>query len=74
MSASINQFDLNASIETLETLRYSPAGLAILDLWLLHESRAKEAGVERVVNLRIKAVAFGAVAQTLSKQDLKAAF
>ena len=74
MSASINQFDLSASIETLETLRYSPAGLAILDLWLLHESRAKEAGVERVVNLRMKAVAFGAVAQTLSKQDLKAAF
>ena len=74
MSASVNQFELHASLESLETLRYSPAGVPILDLWLVHESKANEAGVERVVNLRVKAVAFGATAQTLSRQNLSAVF
>ena len=65
-----NQFVLSARLQALNTLRYTPADLAVLDLWLEHESKAKEAGIERVVQLRMKAVAFGAVAQTLAVQDL----
>ena len=74
MLASVNQFDLHASLEELNALRYNPAGLPILDLWLVHESKAQEAGSDRVVQLRMKAVAFGAIAQTLARQDLKVMF
>ena len=65
-----NQFVLSARLQALNTLRYTPAGLAALDLWIEHESTAKEAGIERQVQLRSKALAFGAIAQTLARQDL----
>ena len=69
-----NQFVLSARLQALNTLRYTPADLAVLDLWLEHESKAKEAGIERIVQLRMKAVAFGQIAQTLARQDLNAEY
>jgi primosomal replication protein N len=49
-------------------LRYTPAGLPALDLRLEHESQLMEAGQSRQVKAAVKAVAFGAVAESIGKQ------
>jgi primosomal replication protein N len=46
-------------------LRYTPAGLPALDLTLEHRGDAVEAGKPRKVELRIRAVAIGALTQQL---------
>lgn len=48
-------------------LRYTPAGLPALDLTLEHRGDAMEAGKPRKVELRIRAVAIGELAQKLLK-------
>jgi len=40
-------------------LRYTPAGVPVLDLGLKHESQVQEAGRPRKVSMEIKAVALG---------------
>jgi primosomal replication protein N len=69
-----NQLVLSASIAQASALRYTPAGLPAIDLQLLHESQALEAGQERQVKVEIRAVAFGATAETLARQAIGAAF
>ena len=51
-------------------MRYSPAGVPVLDCVLTHTSQALEAGAMRQVSANIKAVALGAVAQQLDQQTL----
>ncbi|MBB5203769.1 primosomal replication protein N [Inhella inkyongensis] len=46
-------------------LRYTPAGLPALDLTLEHRGNAVEAGKPRQVELQIRAVAIGPLAQQL---------
>lgn len=46
-------------------LRYTPAGLPALDLTLEHCGEAVEAGKPRKVEMRIRAVAIGPLAQHL---------
>jgi primosomal replication protein N len=48
-------------------LRYSPAGVAILNCRLQHRSQQMEAGAGRNVELEIEAVALGTVALSLAK-------
>jgi primosomal replication protein N len=48
--------------------------LPAVDLLLLHESEALEAGSKRQVKAEIKAVAFGTDAETLSRQAIGSAF
>jgi primosomal replication protein N len=50
-----------------DTLRYSPAGIPILNLTLLHESEQIEAAGLRKVHAVIHAVAAGPVAVELNK-------
>jgi primosomal replication protein N len=64
----VNQFVLTAHIAEVAALRYTPAGLPALDLQLEHGSTVSEAGQERKVQLRVKAVAIGAVAERLKVQ------
>jgi primosomal replication protein N len=66
----VNHVDLTACIAEVRPLRYTPAGLPALDLRLEHESEVKEAGHARQVKAAIKAVAFGALAETLGKQAI----
>jgi primosomal replication protein N len=63
-----NQLLLTAIIAELAALRYTPAGLPALDLRLEHESMAQEAGQDRQAKASVKAVAFGAQAESLAKQ------
>ena len=66
----MNQLVLSARIAQAGVLRYTPAGLPALDFSLEHESELSEAGQARQVKVAVKAVAFGAVAETLGKQSI----
>ena len=66
----MNQLVLSARIAQAGVLRYTPAGLPALDFNLEHESELTEAGQARQVKVAVKAVAFGAVAETLGRQPI----
>ena len=66
----VNQLVLSARIAQASALRYTPAGLPALDFRLEHESEVTEAGQPRQVNVAIRAVAFGSLAETLGKQAI----
>ena len=52
----------------VNTIRYTPAGIPIINLVLEHESTQAEFDTPRLVKLRLRAVAFGSHAETLSQQ------
>lgn len=54
-----NQLVLTATVEREDALRYTPAGLPVLEMWLRHHSKQQEAGRERDVNCEIQAVLIG---------------
>ena len=64
-----NQLTLTALLKSREPLRYSPAGIPILNCRLVHQSEQVEAGLPRSVICEIPAVAVGEVTRVLhSKQ------
>ena len=66
----MNRLQLQAVVVQVQSLRYTPAGIPVLNLVLEHESQQTELGTPRVVKLQIRAVAFGALAETLQRQAL----
>ena len=66
----MNVVALTACIAEASPLRYTPAGIPALNLILEHGSEVEEAGVTRQVKLTIKAVAFGALAETSARLEL----
>jgi primosomal replication protein N len=64
----VNRTELTACIAEQAALRYTPAGLPALDLILEHASEIQEAGQNRKVQLKLRALAFGSQAETLVKQ------
>jgi primosomal replication protein N len=64
----VNCTELTACIAEQAALRYTPAGLPALDLILEHASEVKEAGQNRKIQLKLRALAFGSLAETLVKQ------
>jgi primosomal replication protein N len=64
----VNRTELNACIAEQAALRYTPAGLPALDLILEHASEIEEAGQMRKVQLKIRALALGSLAERLVKQ------
>jgi len=64
----VNRTELNACIAEQAALRYTPAGLPALDLILEHASEVEEAGQMRKIQLKIRALAIGPVAERLVKQ------
>jgi primosomal replication protein N len=65
----VNLLTLSARIVEAKPLRYTPAGVPVIDLQLEHESMQTEQGNQRVVKAVVQAVAFGAVAERLQLQD-----
>ena len=51
-------------------MRYTPAAIPALNIVLEHESEVVEAGVTRQVKLTVRAVLFGALAETSAKSEL----
>jgi primosomal replication protein N len=53
-------------MQSRDDLRYTPAGIPVLDFALAHESTQLEAGIERLVACELAAVALGPVANQLA--------
>jgi primosomal replication protein N len=69
----LNHFQLTASIAQTSSLRYTPAGIAVLNFVLEHQSEVLEGdspAVSRQVKLTLKAVAFGELADAVGKIEL----
>ena len=64
----MNSTELTACIAEQNALRYTPAGLPALDLILEHASEIQEAGQARKVQLKLRALAFGSLAEALVKK------
>ncbi len=64
----MNRTELSACIAEQAALRYTPAGLPALDLILEHASDVEEAGQMRTVQLKLRALAIGSMAERLVKQ------
>ena len=64
----MNRTELTACIAEQAALRYTPAGLPALDLILEHASDVQEAGQMRKVQLKLRALAIGSLAERLVKQ------
>ena len=66
----MNRLVLTAQLVERGAVRYTPAGLPALDLMLAHESVASEDGLPRKVAMQIRAVAIGAITQSLVHLEL----
>ena len=67
----MNRVSLTAQVVQTQTLRYTPAGIPALNIVLEHESQVTELDTPRIVKLQLRAVAFGSLAETLSRQSLQ---
>ncbi len=68
----VNQLSLTAQVLETQPIRYTPAGQAVLEMRLEHESEVVEAGVARRVSLTLTAVAIGDIALLLADVALGA--
>jgi primosomal replication protein N len=66
-----NRLIITANLAAKEPLRYSPAGVPILNCRLVHRSEQPEAGMPRSVICEIPAVAVGDVAGRLAEIQLE---
>jgi primosomal replication protein N len=66
----VNRLQLIARIAERDILRYTPAGIPIVTAKLLHESKQVEAGIERLVELEISALAAGEISGRFSQAEL----
>ncbi|MGI4814040.1 MAG: primosomal replication protein N [Janthinobacterium lividum] len=56
---AVNRLQLEASIAERDAIRYTPAGVPIVSLVLHHRGEVSEAGVVRIVEMTLPAVAAG---------------
>ena len=70
----MNQLQLVASIAERDVLRYTPAGIPIVSAKLLHSSEQVEAGVQRLVEMEIAALAAGEISGRLHQAELGGTF
>ncbi|MEP7062273.1 MAG: primosomal replication protein N [Betaproteobacteria bacterium] len=61
-----NRFTLDATLVQRDDLRFTPGGIPVLHLTLMHASTQPEAGGERKVDCEMAAVAFADVARALA--------
>jgi len=66
----MNRLVLSAQLVERGALRYTPAGLPVLDLSLKHESEVSEDGQPRKVSLEMRALAIGGITQVVAALTL----
>jgi primosomal replication protein N len=66
----VNQLVLTACLVEVSPLRYTPAGLPVLNFSLESESEVQEMGTKRQVKVSLKALAIGHLAESIGKQTL----
>jgi len=62
-----NEVAISGELTAIEPLRYTPAGVPLLNFRLLHRSQQAEAGLKRQVECEVNGVAMGEVAVGLSR-------
>ena len=70
----MNHFQLVAHIAEREILRYTPAGIPIVSAKLQHTSQQVEAGVERLVEFEMAAIAAGEISGRFNQAELGTTF
>jgi len=66
----VNRLVLSARLVERRALRYTPAGLPVLDFELKHESELSEDGQVRKVSMQIRSIAIGLITQPVSALEL----
>ena len=61
---------MNATLIERTALRYTPAGVAVIEAQLQHRSETIEAGVSRKLQFPFAAIALGGTATQLASEDL----
>lgn len=69
----MNQLQFVATILERDVLRYTPAGVPIVSATLSHSSQQVEAGVERLVEFEMQAMAAGEISGRFARAELGAA-
>jgi primosomal replication protein N len=69
----VNQLQVVAQIIERDILRYTPAGVPIVTAVLQHSSQQMEAGVARLVEFEMSALAAGEISGRFSQAELGAA-
>jgi primosomal replication protein N len=59
----LNNLVLSGVVISLEPIRYTPAGIPLLNFVLQHASEQTEAGLKRKVECEVNAVAIGEIAK-----------
>lgn len=72
--SQLNQLQFVASIVEREILRYTPAGVPIVSAILQHSSQQIEAGVPRLVEFELAAIAAGEISGRFSQAELGGTF
>jgi primosomal replication protein N len=70
----VNQLRIIANIAEREILRYTPAGIPIVTAKLLHSSQQVEAGIQRLVEFEMTALAAGEISGRFSQAELGGMF
>jgi primosomal replication protein N len=65
----VNEVVLSGTAHSLCDLRYTPAGIPVLEFSVRHASAQAEAGQSRRVELDMPAIAFGPMAQRLAETN-----
>jgi primosomal replication protein N len=66
----VNRLQLTASVIERAPLRYTPAGVPIASCTLQHRTEVVEAGIARLVELTMPALAAGAVSGKLERCEM----
>lgn len=66
----MNQIRIHAKAVAKSTLRFTPAGIAVLEASFMHDGTVTEAAAERTLAFEFSAVAVGAIAQALEREPL----
>jgi primosomal replication protein N len=67
---AVNRVELIAQAVECTPLRFTPAGMPVLELTLAHESDVVEAGRSRRIEMTIAAIAMGDLARMLERVSL----
>ena len=63
----MNKVQLRVVLNEVQALRYTPAGISVLDLVLAHRSEVVESGYPRQLDFELEARAIGEVAEALNR-------
>jgi primosomal replication protein N len=66
-SPAMNRVQLSARIVQRDAMRYTPAGLPVVDLRLAHDSERQQLGQTRKISMELHATALGDLAGTLMR-------